>query len=145
MFGWQLLAVVAGFGTGDFLLGSIASIGAIAIMALILLDGRNHVSLSQLTPAQAKPLILHNIIFLVFTLTLFAQNVLFEAAWYWYFVFPLLWILSAWEIWVARNVLKMTRREEEMRARINRGESLIDKPRPWVSAPSVPKPSIQPK
>lgn len=143
-FVWQMLAVVGGFGTGDVLLGSFASVGALAVLGIIAFGGRDSVkdllTLKDLTVAQARPLIRYNVLFLVLTLSLLGQGILFGTAWYWFLIYPVLWLISGREIWIARGVLKSAKRTEVLRAKLDRGESLVEKPRPWVSPPTLPPP-----
>ena len=147
LFAWQSLAVVGGFGTGDNVLGIVALIGAVCLMAMIVLGGREEIkdySLKSLTVAQAKPLIRFNILFLGFTLSLLGQGILFGTAWYWFLIYPILWLLSGREIWIARGVLKSEARTEVLKVKLDKGESLVEKPRPWVSAPPASKPPSPP-
>jgi len=143
LFAWQALIAVGSFAAGDPGVGFVALTGAVTLMVLIIVGGRDNVkSLFNVTLDEAKPLIRHNAIFLVLTLCLLVQSVLIGTDWYWYLIYPLLWTMNGWEIWKSWSVLKRSKREEELRARLDRGESLVDKPRPWVSAPPCPKPPV---
>ena len=144
---WQAMAVIGGFGTGDNLLGAVAALGAVCLITIIALGGREEIkdhTLRSLTVAQAKPLIRFNVLFLGFTLSLLGQSILFATAWYWFLIYPILWLLSGREIWIARGVLKSEARTEVLKVKLDKGESLVEKPRPWVSAPPASKPPSPP-